>query len=147
MTNLSSTSVSVIQLYSSLPNKALRRSNSIIYFSMIVKCTVVHLTRAYTNYLFSTLLYWLFSWNCRKCLNSTWTFNALRPQRHDERCVTLYQDNHTCGVCHSPLRWLYILLKGRRASPQEAPLAVSVESRSWQIAIIIIRGFQLLWDT
>ena len=76
-------------------------------------------TGAYTNHLLSTLLYWLFSWICRKCLGSIWTFNQPRPQRHKNRCVTISQDNHTCEMCHSPVRWPHMLSKGRRASPED----------------------------
>jgi hypothetical protein len=44
-----------------------------------------------------------------------WTFNAPRTQRYKDQCVALSQDNHTCEVCHSPLRWTYMFPKGRRA--------------------------------
>jgi hypothetical protein len=75
-------------------------------------------TGAYTSHHLSILLYWLFSWICRKSLGSTRTFHASRAQRHKDCCVTIAQNNHTCEVCHSPLRWLHMLSKGRRASPE-----------------------------
>ena len=70
-------------------------------------------TGAYTNHpSFNTPMYWLF---CRKCLGSTWTFNAPRPWRYKVRCVALSQDNHTCEMCYSPIRWISMLPKRRRA--------------------------------
>ena len=74
----------------------------------------------YTSHLLSILLYWLFSWLCRK---SIWTIDAPKPQRHNlkDRCVTLSQDNHTCEVCSIMpraflvVRWLHMFPKGRRA--------------------------------
>ena len=56
--------------------------------------------------------------NFRKCLGSIRTFNAPIPQRHKDRCVALSQDNYSCEVCHSPLRWPHIFSKGRRALPE-----------------------------
>ena len=56
--------------------------------------------------------------NFRKCLGSIRTFNAPIPQRHKDRCVTHSQDNYSCEVCHSPLRWPHIFSKGRRALPE-----------------------------
>ena len=72
----------------------------------------------YTNHLLSILLFWLFSWICRECLGSIWTFHTPRAQRHKDSCVTLSQDNHTCEVYHPPLRWLHMSSKGRRALPE-----------------------------
>ena len=72
--------------------------------------------------------------NFRKCLGSIRTFNAPRPHRHKDRCVTLSQDNYSCEVCHSPLRWQHVLSKGRRAL-RETPgwkKKKSVECRHWQ---------------
>ena len=76
-------------------------------------------TGARSNYHLSILLYWFFSWICRKCLGSIRTFDTPKPQRHKDHCATLSQDNHTCEVRHSRLRWLHICPKGGgwRASP------------------------------
>jgi hypothetical protein len=65
-------------------------------------------TGAYTNHHFSILLYWLFSWICRKRLGSIWTFNAPRTQRYKDRCVALSQDNHTCDVSFPSTMNVYV---------------------------------------
>ena len=78
-------------------------------------CTGRPYTGAYTNHHLSILI---ISWICRKCLGAIWTFSSPRPQRHKDRCVTLSQDNHACEVCPSPLRWPYMLSRGRRALPE-----------------------------
>ena len=77
-------------------------------------------TGAYSSLHLSILLYWLFSWICRKCLGSIWTFHAPGARRHKDHCITISQDNHTCEVCHAPWWWLPMLSKGRRASSESS---------------------------
>ena len=89
--------------------------------------------------------------NFRKCLGSIRTFNAPRTQRHKDRCVKLSQDNHSCEVCHSPLRWPHILSNGRRALPEtsgwtQSPSVWSVNIDKSVGPESARLGLKLLWD-
>ena len=95
-----------------------------ICLSMFVECTWVHpkQSKLHTQITISRYSYIDYStWICRNCLGSTWTFgvDAPRPQRHKNHCVALSQDNHTCDMCYSPIRWPSLLPKGRRALPEK----------------------------
>ena len=118
MTPLSSTSVYLIQLFLSLPNKAWGHYHCKEYFPMVVNSASLHHSGAYTNCRLGTSIL-INLMNHRKSLGLIWTFNAPRSLWHKDCCVTLPQDNHTCEVCHSLLRWLHMYPKGRRALPQE----------------------------
>ena len=104
-----------------------------LFFDTREMCKHTPYTGAYTNRNLSVLQYWLFSWTYRKCLGSIRTFNALRAQRHKDRCVTFSQDNHTCEVCCTLVRWLRMFPKGRRASQEERIRpAPPMERQYWQ---------------
>ena len=137
MTHLSSTLLRLGRS-SSFLNKASRRYKNFKYSRIIVKSTEVDVQKPSQVHIQTSisllLLYWLFSWIYRKCLGSVWTFHASRTQRHKDRCGTNSQDNHTCEVCHTLLRWLHTLPKGRGALPEiwSRRPSDSVECRYWQ---------------
>ena len=118
MTHLPSTSVA-LSFFLSSPDKAWSGYDCVNHFSIIVQSTrlLEPPTEVHIQITFSLYSYIDYS---HEFVGSALarSFNAPRTQMHKDRCVTLSQDNHAFEVRHSTLRWLHMLPKGRRASPE-----------------------------
>ena len=126
------------QVSLSLPNKASMFCHSLIYSGILVGTAKVDPSQVHIQNLnrhVLLLLYWIFSWIYRKYFGSVWTFLTPRTRRHKDRCITISHDNYTCEVYHTPLWWLHVLSKGRRALPETWTQSLSeiVERQYWQI--------------
>ena len=107
---------------------------------MVVKCARVRYTNRHLGTPISIILMNFY----RKCLGSIWNvqrrINAYRPQRQKDRCDALSQGNQTCEVCHTFLRWLHKLPKGRRAL---RPINALKMDRPWSVNIQKVLCFEV----
>ena len=122
------------------------------HFPIIVQSARIDLTPytgAYANHYLSIFLYWIFSWICRKCLGSIWTFNAPRPQRHCTRKVALrFLKIITPVKCVIPHYdgYIYFPMEGELHRRSRKLLTIDQSVWSANIDKLEVRGLQLLWN-